>query len=161
MGKAKSTSDKKAVALKVKPGKKTDPKTKNKVTGFKIGKKGKNDAETVDLIKQIKNATSKKVQVQKTDDKPKADKQKKQKAKKPAKSETPAAADEAQTEVKSTLTLESILPESKTVSLVQSLIDATKKEAEKKKDIFGSDYKYKVQVTAIKIPKCPERVARM
>lgn len=163
MGKAK-VSDKKAIALKVKPGQKNDPKTKNKVTGFKISKKGKNDAETVELIKQIKNSTSKKAEkknkvaeVVETDAvKPKVDKQKKKKVKKTSVSET---TDE--TTVKETVTIENILPSGKTAALVQSLIDATKGEVEKKKDIFGSSYKYRIQIQSIKIPKCPERVARM
>lgn len=162
MGKAK-VSDKKAIALKVKPGKKNDPKTKNKVTGFKITKKGKNDAETVELIKQIKNSTSKKAEKKnkavETNDavKPKVEKQKKKKEKK-----TSVSADEtSETTEKQTVTIESILPSGKTAALIQSLIDATKSEVEKKKDIFGSAYKYRIQIQSIKIPKCPERVARM
>lgn len=163
MGKAK-VSDKKVIALKVKPGKKNDPKTKNKVTGFKITKKGKTDAETVELIKQIKNSTSKKAEkknkvaevVEIDAGKPKVEKQKKKKAKKTSVSETSET-----TEAKETVTIENILPSGKTSALVKALIDATKSEVATKKDIFGSAYKYRIQIRSIKIPKCPERVARM
>lgn len=162
MGKVKNTSDKKAIALKVKPGKKTDPKQKNKVTGFKIAKKGKNDAETVELINQIKKSTSKKAEqkneakiVDATPKVPKVKKDKKEKQKKAAATEISADAE------KSTLTIDNILPAGKTETLIQSLIDAAEKEAATKKDIFGSDYKFRIQIQSIKIPKCPERIARM